>query len=108
MSEQKEKCKPCPEGRIRDKNGKCVMPDLTFSGFILSLNTSALYHMGELAHPETGEHVVDLELAKQTIDMLVLLQEKTRGNLDKDEDELMTKIVYELKMHFVKVAHGSS
>jgi len=102
MSEQTQNCQPCPEGRIRDKAGKCVMPEVTFAGFILSLNTTALYHLGELAHPETGERNVDLELVKHTIDTLTLLCDKTRGNLDRDENELLSTILYDLKLRYVK------
>ena len=78
------------------------MPDVTFTGFILSLNTTALFHMGELSHPVTGEKVMDLELAKHTIDTISLLKEKTKGNLSRDEDELITTIIYDLKMRYVK------
>jgi hypothetical protein len=80
------------------------MPEVSFSSFILSLNTSALYHMGELPHPETGQRVVDRELAKHTIDTLTLLAGKTKGNLGPDENELLIRILYELKMRFVKLA----
>ena len=93
----------CPEGRIRNEAGKCVMPEVNFVSFVLSLNTTALFHLGELTHPESGEKVVDLELAKHTIDTLSMLAEKTRGNLNGQENELMTKVLYELKMRFVKV-----
>ncbi|MHB8809250.1 MAG: DUF1844 domain-containing protein [Desulfobulbaceae bacterium] len=101
MSET-EKCKPCPEGRIRDKAGRCVMPEVSFTSFVLSLNTTALFHLGELAHPETGERKVDLELVKHTIDTLVMLRDKTVGNLDSTENELLSHILYDLKMRFVK------
>jgi len=84
------------------------MPEVTFVSFILSLNTTALFHMGELAHPESGQKVVDLELAKHTIDTLSLLAEKTRGNLDSRENELLTRILYELKMHFIKAKQASA
>lgn len=60
--------------------------------------------MGELPHPETGQRVVDRELAKHTIDILVLLADKTKGNLESDENELLTRILYELKMRFVKLS----
>jgi ABC-type ATPase involved in cell division len=80
------------------------MPEVTFASFILSLNTSALYHMGELPHPETNQRVIDRELAKHTIDTLTLLADKTRGNLDPDEAELLTRILYELKIRFVKLS----
>lgn len=104
MAENLSSCGECPEGRIRDASGRCVMPEVTFASFILSLNTSALYHMGELPHPETNQRVIDRELAKHTIDTLTLLADKTRGNLDPDEAELLTRILYELKIRFVKLS----
>jgi hypothetical protein len=104
MSENLAQCGECPDGRVRDASGRCVMPEVTFASFILSLNTSALYHMGELPHPETGQRVIDRELAKHTIDTLILLANKTKGNLDHDENELLTRILYELKIRFVKLS----
>ncbi len=103
MNENSASCGECPEGRVKDAAGRCVMPEVTFASLILSLNTSALYHMGELPHPETGRKIVDRELAKHTIDTLTLLAEKTGGNLDPNEHELLTRILYELKMRFVKL-----
>lgn len=108
MSDKQQDCKPCPEGRIRNKEGKCVMPEVTFAGFILSLNTTALYHLGELSHPETGDMIVDLELVKHTIDTISMLREKTKGNLDKDEIELISTILYDLKMRYVNAYNTSS
>ena len=96
MNENSASCGECPEGRVKDAAGRCVMPEVTFASLVLSLNTSALYHMGELPHPETGRKIVDRELAKHTIDTLTLLAEKTGGNLDPNELELLTRILYEL------------
>ncbi len=107
MSEIASDC-ACPEGRVKNKAGKCVMPEVSFISFVLSLNTTALFHMGELGHPESGRKVVDLDLAKHTIDTLSMLAEKTRGNLDAQENELMTKVLYELKMHFIKTSEAGS
>lgn len=104
MTENLSNCDECPDGRIRDASGKCIMPEVTFASFILSLNTAALYHMGELPHPETGQRMVDRELAKHSIDTLTLLASKTKGNLDADENELLTRILYELKIRFVKLS----
>ena len=104
MVENLSHCDECPDGRVRDASGRCVMPEVTFASFILSLNTSALYHMGELPHPETGQRVIDRELAKHTIDTLTLLANKTKGNLESDENELLTRILYELKIRFVKLS----
>ena len=104
MSDNLSSCGECPDGRVKDASGKCVMPAVTFASLVLSLNTSALYHMGELSHPETGKRIVDRELAKHTIDTLTLLAAKTKGNLDSDENELLTRVLYELKMRFVKLS----
>lgn len=104
MTESLSNIDDCPEGMVQDQTGKCVMPEVTFASFILSLNTSALFHLGELAHPETGKKVKDLEMAKHTIDTLTMLAEKTKGNLENDEHELLTRILYELKIRFVKAS----
>jgi len=58
--------------------------------------------LGELSHPESGEKTVDLDLVKHTIDTLILLRDKTTGNLDSEESELLSNVLYDLKMRFVK------
>ncbi len=78
------------------------MPEVTFASFIMSLNTSALYHLGEISDPESGEKRTDLVLAKHAIDSLSLLETKTRGNLTDEEKELLRMILFELKMRYVK------
>ncbi len=100
---QNSQCCDCPEGQVKDAFGKCVMPTVTFSSLLLSLNTSALFHMGELPHPESGKTVMELELAKHAIDTIALLETKTKGNLTPEEKELLARILYELKMHYVRL-----
>ena len=78
------------------------MPEVTFPAFVMSLNTSALYHLGEISDPATGTRIVDLDLAKHAIDTLALIQNKTKGNLEKDEDQLLKNILYDIKIRFVK------
>ncbi|MDA8418061.1 MAG: DUF1844 domain-containing protein [Desulfobacteraceae bacterium] len=104
MSEQeKSGKKPCPCGPgMVMKNGKCVMPDVTFTTFFMALNSSALYHLGELADPATGQPQKDLLLAKHTIDTMSMLQAKTAGNLSREEIDLVETTLYDLKMRFVK------
>lgn len=92
----------CGEGKVPDQKGGCVMPEVTFPAFVMSLNTSALYHLGEIADPATGKSVVDFDLARHAIDTLVLIQEKTKGNLDSDEAELLKNLLYDIKLRFVK------
>ena len=101
MSDDSKDCKKCPEGQVL-QDGKCVMPDVTFTAFVMSLNTSALFHFGELADPETGKSTQDLVLAKHTIDTLNLLKEKTEGNLSRDEENLLETVLYDLKLRYVK------
>lgn len=92
----------CGEGKVPDRSGRCVMPEVTFSTFIMSLNTSALYHLGEIKDPQTGQTNVDFDLARHAIDTLVMLQQKTKGNLSRDEEEMLKNIVYDVKIRFVK------
>lgn len=79
------------------------LPRIDFSTFVLSLATSAFYHLG-LTNPEGGAPPEpNLPLARQTIDTLEMLEEKTRGNLEEDEQKLLQSILYELRMNFVRV-----
>ncbi|MFH1090212.1 MAG: DUF1844 domain-containing protein [Pseudomonadota bacterium] len=77
------------------------LPEVTFSTFVFSLGTSALLHLGELADPNTKETHPDLTLAKQTIDILGMLQHKTVGNLDGEEENLLNNLLYELRLKYV-------
>jgi hypothetical protein len=94
-------CK-CDEGKVPDMHGKCVMPEVTFSALVMSLNTSVLYHLGEIGDPATGKRQPDFDLARHGIDTLVMLEGKTKGNLEKDEEELLKNIIYDMKMRFVQ------
>lgn len=91
---------------MKNRQGDCVMPAVSFTSFILSLNTTALFHLGEIPHPDTRQKVFDLELARHAIDTLAMLEEKTKGNLDNEEQDLISRVVYELKMRFIRVKDG--
>lgn len=80
------------------------LPGIDFSTFILSLSTSVMVHLGEAPDPTGAER--NLELAKQTIDILGLLQEKTRNNLTDDETKLMDELLYDLRLRFVSARGG--
>ena len=75
---------------------------VTFGTFVISLASSAAFALGEAPHPESGQTQLDLPLAKQTIDLLAMLQEKTRGNLDAEESKLIEAVLYDLRLRFVK------
>ena len=72
-----------------------------FSTFIMSLTSSAFYHLGDMPDPSTGKKEVNLPAVQQTIDMLIMLREKTKGNLKEDEKKLLEQLVYELQVKYV-------
>ncbi len=77
------------------------MPSVTFSTFILSLASSALVQLGEVPDPNSGQTTQDLLMARHTIDVLHMLQEKTRNCLDAEEAQLLEGMLYELRMKYV-------
>jgi hypothetical protein len=76
-------------------------PSIDFHTFVLSLGSSALMHLGELERPGEGAAEKDLPMAKHTIDILAMLQEKTRGNLTPDEAKLLESLLFDLRLRFV-------
>jgi len=82
-------------------------PGITFSNFILSLATTAAVHFGDLADPNTGSKVTpNLEAAAQMIELIAMLQEKTKGNLDEPESRLVDELLYELRVRYVQAQQG--
>jgi hypothetical protein len=80
---------------------------VTFVGFVLSLAHTAAVHFGDVPDPVTGQTAPPhLPAAKQMIDILALIEEKTRGNLTAEERQLLEQLVYELKMRFIEVSKG--
>ena len=77
------------------------MPQVSFSTFILSLASSALVQLGEVPNPETEKIEQDLVMARHTIDILSMLQNKTRECLDPDESRLMEGVLYDLRLKYV-------
>ena len=67
----------------------------------MSLTSSAFYHLGDMPDPSSGKKEINLPAVKQTIDMLIMLQEKTKGNLNEDEKKLLEQLVYELQVKYV-------
>lgn len=84
--------------------GEAAPLDLTT--FLLSLGSSAMYHLGESPTREITPPEANLPLAKQTIDIIGLLEEKTKGNLSPDEQRVMTTLLYDLRMRYLKAKQG--
>ena len=81
---------------------KVPLPEIDFTNFIFSLSTSALIQLGEIEDPFTQKQVKNLPLAKQTIDLIGMLKEKTKGNLTPEEERLIDYVLYDLRMRYVK------
>lgn len=82
---------------------------LDFNAFVLSLASSAVIHLGEAPDPSTGKkQAPDLPLAQQSVDLLALLQEKTRGNLNDEEQKFLQQILTDLRVLYVQVSQRKS
>jgi hypothetical protein len=97
--------KEAPDTKADEKKGEkqdYALPEINFPTFIFSLNSSALVHLGVIEDPAGGQTGKNLPMAKQTIDILGMIQQKTQGNLTDDEASMLKHILYELRMIYVK------
>ncbi|MEE8400358.1 MAG: DUF1844 domain-containing protein [Desulfobacterales bacterium] len=89
-------------GTPGDPQEETQLPEINFSTFVMSLNASALVNLGILEDPGTHTKSKNLPVGKQTIDILAMLEDRTRGNLSEDEAQMLKDILYELRMLYVK------
>jgi len=104
-SKEREKEKGRQEKK-QEEPENIPLPEMDFSSFIFSLSTSALLHLGEVPDPLTQKTEKNLPLAKQTIDILGMLKEKTRGNLTGDEEKLLDNFLTDLRWRYVREVKG--
>ena len=82
-------------------------PALSFTAFVLSLASTAAIHFGDLPDPLSGERAEEnLDGAAQMVEILGLLEQKTRGNLTAEERQVLEQVLYELRLRFVEAAGG--
>jgi hypothetical protein len=93
-----------PDDRSKgtDESDAYALPEMNFPTFVISMNASALLHLGVIEDPTTGKKEKNLPMAKQTIDLLSMLEEKTKGNLTEDEEGMLKNILYDLRIIYVK------
>jgi len=82
------------------------LPEVDFTTFVLSLSHSARLHLGDAPDPATGKSAVDLPMARHSIDLLGLIQEKTHGNLTGAEEHVLTQELDELRVRYVEVSRS--
>jgi len=90
-----------------------ALPTIDFSMLVLSLSQTVLVHLGEAPHPDEASESAssatrNLPLARQTIDMLGMLQDKTKGNLTGSEERLIDQVLYDLRLRFVEVSKAEA
>ena len=95
---------PAEAAPMQSRRDAAALPAVDFHTFVLSLGSSALLHLGELEPPEGGQPEKDLALAKHTIDILTMLETKTRGNLSAAEEKLMESLLYDLRLRYVNAS----
>ncbi len=92
-----------PDGYL-DENDPNAMPEQTmFTEFLMGIASSAFIYLGLVEHPATGKRQVDLMAAKESIDMLSMLRDKTRGNLTRGEERFFEELLSDLRMQFVSM-----
>jgi len=91
-----------PQPEAAGAEPQVPLPELTFGSFLVSLSSSAFICLGHIPDPHTGKQEKNLPLAKQTIDLLGLLREKTRNNLPPEEENLFDHLLYDLRMAYIK------
>lgn len=92
------------DGQSNEADSGSVMPEVTFEAFVMSLNSSVLYHLGEIPDPVTGKREHNLDLARHGIDTLSMMEEKTTGNLTDGEAKMLRDILYDAKMKYVQAS----
>ncbi|HTW87027.1 MAG TPA: DUF1844 domain-containing protein [Candidatus Binataceae bacterium] len=80
------------------------LPEMTFASFLVGLSAQVLIHLGEVPDPGSGQVHRDLAAAQQLIDLIAILEEKTRGNLDASEVSMLKAILFDLRMKYVELA----
>jgi hypothetical protein len=100
--QEAQAAEPRKDEKTQGTSTEQSFPELNFSTFVFSLGTSAMYHFGDFPDPVTKKAERNLEAAKQTIDILGILKDKTKGNLTEDEDRLLDSLLYEMRMRYVR------
>jgi hypothetical protein len=102
--EKEEKRQETPRAAEKKEQKSPPLPEINFNSLIFSLSSSALFHLGEIADPQTSEKKIDLPLAKHAIDTIAMLEEKTKDNLGEDETKFIESVLTDLRWRYVKAA----
>lgn len=108
---QKQQAAPTEESDLPDANSEVDLPGAddpaSFASFLMSIASNAAASLGMMEHPVTGKREVDLELGKHWIDVLGMLQQKTRGNLLPQEQQILEGLLADLRMQYVSLTNAT-
>ncbi len=105
---EKERLAAKAEEEDASGGGAGRMPPADFKTLLSTMISQAMLALGAMPDPQTGQRYLILDLAKHHIDMLGVIEEKTKGNLDQEEEEMLTQTLHELRMHFVDVSKAAA
>ncbi len=83
------------------------MPEASFETLVSTMATQAMFAMGMIPDPRSGQRVQNLDMARHQIDMLSVIDEKTRGNLSEDETKLLSQTLYELRNNYIALSSAA-
>lgn len=107
---QAEKEKLAQQAKETEKKGPAAgagaggLPPVSFETLVSTMATQALFAMGAIPDPRTGQRVQHLDLARHHIDMLGVLEEKTKGNLTEEENKMLAGTAYELRSRYIQIS----
>lgn len=107
LAEQAKAPKAAAGGAGAAARGPGGMPEANFETLMSTMATQALFALGAIADPRTGQRYQNMDLAKHHIDMLSVLEEKTKGNLSEEEEAALASTVYELRTRYVQMASAA-
>ncbi len=87
-----------------EPDDRSAQPPINFNTFLLGLASTTLIHLGESSHPEGGKPERNLVLARQSLDLLSLIREKTRGNLTAEEERFFENVLADLRFRFIEAS----
>ena len=103
LAEQGQQQAEAPQGAGEQGTGRGGLPPVTFEALISTMATQALFAMGLVPDPRTGQRVQHLDLARHHIDMLSVLEQKTKGNLTDEEEKMLSATLYELRSNYISL-----
>ncbi|MEO0963858.1 MAG: DUF1844 domain-containing protein [Planctomycetota bacterium] len=107
LAEKEQEAKAAGDDPAGGAPGAGQLPPASFDTLVSSLAAQAIYALGGMQDPQTGQRMVDLQLARHAIDLLGVLEDKTQNNLSEQEADVLSQTLYELRNHYVQIGNAA-